>query len=71
MSGKLRVFISAILLTPAAALGLGLGEIRLNSSLNEPLSAEIDLVAATSEELTTLSRLLEKARRVVGEGVAT
>ena len=55
MSGKLRVFISAILLTPAAALGLGLGEIRLNSSLNEPLSAEIDLVAATPEELATLN----------------
>ena len=55
MSGKLRVFISAILLTPAAALGLGLGEIRLNSSLNEPLSAEIDLVAATAEELATLN----------------
>jgi len=55
MSGKLRVFISAILLTPAAAFGLGLGEIRLNSSLNEPLSAEIDLVAATPEELSTLN----------------
>ena len=54
MSGKLRVLISAILLTPAAALGLGLGEIRLNSSLNEPLSAEIDLVAATPEELAAL-----------------
>ena len=58
MSGKLRVLISAILLTPAAALGLGLGEIRLNSSLNEPLSAEIDLVAATPEELATLNAQL-------------
>jgi pilus assembly protein FimV len=54
MSGKLRVLISAILLTPAAALGLGLGEIRLNSALNQPLSAEIDLVAATPEELNAL-----------------
>src|SRR5688572_4893298 len=58
MSGKLRVLITAILLTPAAALGLGLGEIRLNSSLNEPLSAEIDLVAATPEELATLNAQL-------------
>jgi pilus assembly protein FimV len=58
MSGKLRVFISAILLAPAAAFGLGLGEIRLNSSLNEPLSAEIDLVAATPEELATLNAAL-------------
>lgn len=54
MSGKLRVLISAILLAPAAAFGLGLGEIRLNSALNQPLSAEIDLVAATPEELNAL-----------------
>ncbi|HEX9707476.1 MAG TPA: FimV/HubP family polar landmark protein [Steroidobacteraceae bacterium] len=54
MSWKLRALISAILLTPTAALGLGLGEIRLGSALNEPLSAEIDLVAATPEELGAL-----------------
>ncbi len=54
MSGKLRVLISAILLAPAAAMGLGLGEIRLSSALNEPFSAEIDLVAATPEELAAL-----------------
>jgi pilus assembly protein FimV len=54
MSGKLRVLISAILLAPAAAFGLGLGEIRLGSALNEPLAAEIDLVAATPEELSAL-----------------
>jgi pilus assembly protein FimV len=58
MSWKLRALISATLLTPAAALGLGLGEIRLNSALNEPLSAEIDLVAATPEELTALQAKL-------------
>lgn len=54
MSWKLRALISAILLTPTAALGLGLGEIRLSSALNEPLAAEIDLVAATTEELAAL-----------------
>ncbi len=54
MSWKLRALISATLWTPAVALGLGLGEIRLNSALNEPLSAEIDLVAATPEELAAL-----------------
>ena len=54
MSGKLRVLVSAILLAPAAAMGLGLGEIRLSSALNEPFSAEIDLVAATPEELAAL-----------------
>jgi len=54
MSWKLRALISATLLAPTVALGLGLGEIRLNSGLNEPLSAEIDLVAATPEELSAL-----------------
>jgi pilus assembly protein FimV len=58
MSGKLRVLISALLLSPAAAMALGLGEIRLNSALNEPLSAEIDLVAATTEELGSLEARL-------------
>jgi len=54
MSWKLRVLVSAMLLAPASAMSLGLGEIRLSSSLNEPLSAEIDLVAATPEELAAL-----------------
>lgn len=58
MSWKLRVLVSAVLLAPAAAMGLGLGEIRLGSSLNEPLSAEIDLVAATPEELAALEAKL-------------
>jgi pilus assembly protein FimV len=58
MSWKLRVLVSAILLTPAVALALGLGEIRLNSALNQPLSAEIDLVAATPEELGALQAQL-------------
>ena len=51
----MRVLISAILLAPAAAWALGLGEIRLGSALNEPLSAEIELVAATPEELAALN----------------
>ncbi len=58
MSWKLRVLVLAILLAPAVALALGLGEIRLNSALNQPLSAEIDLVAATPEELGALQAQL-------------
>jgi pilus assembly protein FimV len=54
MSWKLRALIWAMLMTPAAAHALGLGEIRLSSALNEPLAAEIDLVAATPEELAAL-----------------
>jgi pilus assembly protein FimV len=33
---------------------LGLGEIHLNSGLNEPLNADIDIIAATPEELSAL-----------------
>jgi len=39
---------------PSSALALGLGDIRLNSPLNAPLDAEIELVNATPEELTSL-----------------
>ncbi len=58
MSWKLRVAVSALLLAPQAAFSLGLGDIRLNSALNEPLSAEIDLVAPTVEELNALNAQL-------------
>lgn len=46
--------LTLLLLCPAAALALGLGDIRLQSSLNAPLNAEIDLVGATSEDLSSL-----------------
>ena len=40
---------------PGAAHALGLGEIHVNSALNEPLAAEIDIVGATAEELSSLT----------------
>lgn len=58
MSWKLRVAVSALLLAPQAVLALGLGDIRVNSALNEPLSAEIELVAPTSEELNSMGAQL-------------
>jgi pilus assembly protein FimV len=39
---------------PGAAFALGLGDIRLTSSLNAPLEAEIELVNATAEDLSSL-----------------
>lgn len=39
----------------AQAWSLGLGDIRLSSALNEPLRAEIQLLAATPEELNNLT----------------
>jgi len=39
---------------PGAGHALGLGEIHVDSALNEPLSAEIDIVGATPEDLIGL-----------------
>ena len=41
-----RIMLMACLLSHSLSWGLGLGEIHLNSALNEPMNAEIDLIAA-------------------------
>src|SRR6201995_1926090 len=48
------VLLMACVLAPALSWSLGLGEIHLNSALNEPMNAEIDLIAASPDELTAL-----------------
>src|SRR5271165_671132 len=57
-----RLTLMACLLSPAlwpsVSWALGLGEIHLNSALNEPMNAEIDLIAATPDELTALRATL-------------
>jgi len=47
--------LAGLILSPSAALALGLGDIHLNSTLNAPLDATIDLVGATPDELATLT----------------
>ncbi len=49
-----RLMLLACVLSPSLAWSLGLGEIHLNSALNEPMNAEIDLLAAAPEELSAL-----------------
>ncbi|HXA93644.1 MAG TPA: hypothetical protein VNU73_10375, partial [Steroidobacteraceae bacterium] len=39
---------------PPAVLALGLGDIHLNSALNAPLDADIELIGVTPEEMATL-----------------
>ena len=39
---------------PGSADALGLGDIRVESALNEPLSVQIDIVGATDQELIEL-----------------
>jgi pilus assembly protein FimV len=49
-----RLVLMACLLIPSLSWGLGLGEIHLNSALNEPMNAEIELIAAGPDELNAL-----------------
>jgi pilus assembly protein FimV len=49
-----RLLLTGALLSPATLWALGLGEIRLNSSLNQPFDADIELIAPTREELADL-----------------
>ena len=59
MTGTFQRLIALFLLTcPTALFALGLGDIRLNSGLNEPLDAEIELVGAAPDELTSLRATL-------------
>ena len=54
--GHIRVWLLVpFLLLASQAWALGLGDIRLSSALNEPLRAEIELLAATPEELNNLT----------------
>src|ERR1700728_4772798 len=48
---------------------LGLGEIHLNSALNEPLNAEIDLIAAAPDELAALRATLASREAFTRYGI--
>ena len=67
MKRRLALALAALTsLVPAIALGLGLGDIRLHSALNQQLDAEIELISATDSEIDALrvqlasSELFEK-----------
>jgi pilus assembly protein FimV len=49
-----RLLLLGALMSPATLYALGLGEIRLNSSLNQPFDADIEVIAPTREELADL-----------------
>jgi pilus assembly protein FimV len=53
-SGKNPLVLMMALSMPGAANALGLGDIHVDSGLNERLAAEIDIVGATAAELTEL-----------------
>jgi pilus assembly protein FimV len=54
---------------PSLSWALGLGEIHLNSALNEPMNAEIDLLAASSDELGALRATLASREAFTRYGI--
>jgi pilus assembly protein FimV len=54
MITKLRLTLGLLLLAPALAHALGLGDMRLGSGLNQPMSADIEIVGASPEDLLQL-----------------
>jgi pilus assembly protein FimV len=64
-----RLLLLASIICPSLASALGLGEIHLNSALNEPLRAQIDLVAAAPEELTALHASMASADAFARYGI--
>ncbi len=68
---KLAILVAAIGITvlPSFVYGLGLGAIKLNSSLSEILDAEIDLVAATSSDVGDLKVKLATREAFLRAGI--
>jgi pilus assembly protein FimV len=64
-----RVLLMSALLAPGALYALGLGEIRLNSALNQPFDAEIELVSANQEDLGALRAALASSDTFVRYGL--
>ncbi len=64
-----RIMLMACLLSPSLVFALGLGEIHLNSSLNEPMNAEIELIAAAPDELTALRATLASREAFARYGI--
>ncbi len=62
MSRRLsRISLALLVLLSSEVWALGLGDIRMDSALNEPLSARIELLAASPEELEGLSIAMASA----------
>ncbi|MDH4164917.1 MAG: hypothetical protein OEY13_10815 [Gammaproteobacteria bacterium] len=64
-----RVLLMSALLAPGALCALGLGEIKLNSALNQPFDAEIELVSPTQEDLGALRAALASNETFVRYGL--
>jgi pilus assembly protein FimV len=61
--------LSFAFLWPSSSWALGLGEIHLNSALNEPMNAEIDLISASPDELAALRATLASREAFTRYGI--
>jgi pilus assembly protein FimV len=68
-SGKNPLVLMMALSMPGAAQALGLGEIHVDSGLNERLAAEIDIVGATALDLTDLRAAVANRETFLRYGV--
>ena len=70
MSRRLtHILLVLVLLLSSEVWAIGLGDIQLDSALNEPLRAEISLLSATPEELASLSITLASAESFARYGI--
>ena len=70
MSRRLtRISLALVLLLSSEVWAIGLGDINLDSALNEPLRAEIELLSATPEELANLNVELASAETFSRYGI--
>lgn len=64
-----RLILALAILISAEVSAIGLGDIKLDSALNEPLRAEIQLLSASSEELEGLSVALASEETFARYGI--
>ncbi|HEB59440.1 MAG TPA: tetratricopeptide repeat protein [Gammaproteobacteria bacterium] len=59
----------ALILVPTSVYSVGFGSIKLNSALNEPLDAEIDLLGATAADIPALSVSMAPKEAFIRAGI--
>jgi len=66
---KTALILMVIFALPSAAEALGLGEIHVDSALNESLAAEVDIVGATAEDLAGITASVANSETFLRYGV--
>ncbi|MCP5420827.1 MAG: hypothetical protein H6969_10130 [Gammaproteobacteria bacterium] len=64
-----QLLIASALFAPTGAFALGLGQIQINSALNQPLNAQINLTATGGYEFEQLSARLASAKAFAQSGL--